>query len=345
VNSNTQFKILIAPGVAVIKTTAVEFLESLRCPVIIDIPGIDSSRTRVFTTLIHGNEPSGLIAVHQWLLELESARKRPHTNIRIIIPSVLAALNPPIFHARYLDGSKDLNRCFGSQQIDDQQYLLANQIEAAIREVNPETIIDIHNTSGSSPAFCVSVKAGVLEKNLAAFFCNQLIHTEIRLGAVMELDFDCPIVTIECGGCDDLVSVKRAHHGIKQMAEVDDLKIELENESVDVCRHPIRVQINPQFTLAYSDNELQNINLVLVADNERRNFGTTHKGTFLGWIKGTCRETLTALNPIGINVCEELFDVRQGKLYTAKDLNFFMATDRADIAVGDCLFYVTEVAL
>ena len=342
--SDKQLEYFRNPQTDFLKATPIEFLESLNGPVVIDISGIDSSRTRVFTTLIHGNEPSGIIAFHQWLLELSENQQRPFTNIRIIIPSIAAALNSPVFTTRFQVGCKDLNRCFDSKEEACEQTELANEIEAAIRQVKPESVIDMHNTSGSSPAFSVAVKAGDSEKNLAAFFCNQLIHSQIRLGALMELDFNCPIVTIECGGSEDTISVKRAYYGIKQLTELDDLKIELENETVDVFNQPIRVRLKQGLSLAYSDTELVEENLVLVIDNERRNFGVTHKRTFLGWSKASCLETLSALNHQGKNICDELFEVNQGKLFTRKDLNFFMATDRANIAVADCLFYVTEVA-
>ncbi len=344
-NSEKQLQYITNPDQSILKSTPTEFLESIGGPVVIDISGHDSSRTRLFSTLIHGNEPSGFIAFHQWLQQLAVSKQIPTTNIRIIIPSVAAALNPPLFTCRYLSGCKDLNRCFGSNRQQGEQYLLANEIETAIRAVNPEAIIDLHNTSGSSPAFSVAIASADAEKNLAAFFCNQLIHTEIRLGALMELDFGCPIVTIECGGADDLVSVKRAYHGIKQITELNDLKIELENETVDVFKQPIRVQINSSKNLAYADHKIKDVSLVLVSDNERRNFGVTHSGTFLGWLEGSCNEVIIAKNQAGENVSNQLFEVKNGKLYTAKNLNFFMATDRADIAKGDCLFYITEVAV
>jgi hypothetical protein len=343
VSSKQQLHYLNNPTPDILKASAIEFIESLKGPVVIDITGKDNSRTRVITTLIHGNEPSGLIAFHQWFEELTTTNSLPSTNIRIIIPSTVAALYPPLFSTRFMPGCKDLNRCFGQEDDSCEQIALANEIEVAIRAVRPEAVIDIHNTSGSSPAFSVAIRSGDSEKNLAAFFCNQLIHTQIKLGAVMELDFKCPIVTIECGGSEDAISIKRAYHGIKQFTELDDLKIELKNETVDVHKNPIRVMLNPGLSLAYADTDIADIDLVLVADNERRNFGVTHKGTFLGWIKGTCSGTLSALNQQQKNICEELFEIKQGKLFSRRDLNFFMATDRANIAIADCLFYVTSM--
>ena len=52
-----------------IKPTALEFLRQLDGLTVFDIKGKDSSRTRVLTTLIHGNEPSGFIASHLWFAQ------------------------------------------------------------------------------------------------------------------------------------------------------------------------------------------------------------------------------------------------------------------------------------
>ena len=47
-----------------IALTAIGFLQQLNGLSIFDIKGVDQSRSRVITTLIHGNKPSGFIASH-----------------------------------------------------------------------------------------------------------------------------------------------------------------------------------------------------------------------------------------------------------------------------------------
>ena len=64
----------------------------------------------------------------------------------------------------------------------------------------PASLIDIHNTSGKGPAFAVSISGDHIHIGLAALFTHQMIITDIRLGAIMELSSArMPIVTIECG--------------------------------------------------------------------------------------------------------------------------------------------------
>ncbi|MGL4566571.1 MAG: succinylglutamate desuccinylase, partial [Halioglobus sp.] len=85
-----------------------EFLRWLDGPTCFFLSGEDPGRTRALVTLLHGNEPSGAMALWRWL---RSAR-RPAVNVVCIVASVVAALAPPLFSHRMLPRARDLNRCF-----------------------------------------------------------------------------------------------------------------------------------------------------------------------------------------------------------------------------------------
>ena len=154
--------------------TVVGFLRSLIGLTVIDIEGNDSSRYRVITTLIHGNEPSGFIACHKWL----RGNNIPETNIRFILCNPEAAKAKPFFTNRYVEHSEDLNRFF-SQALSDRSPVAkrARQILSLVREVKPEAVIDLHNTSGKSPAFSVSVIEDKQHLKLIELFTTNLIFT------------------------------------------------------------------------------------------------------------------------------------------------------------------------
>jgi predicted deacylase len=175
-----------------------DFLRNLPGPVAIHLVGRDPSRCRVLVTLSHGNEPSGLEAVHQLLL----GGQQPAVNIVVILGGVAAAAAEPLFFHRMLPGKRDLNRCF-SPPYDDEQGQLAQSILAHIRELQPESVVDLHNTSGSSPAFAVTVGDSPGQRELVGLFVERMIVTDLRLGSLMEQDFGCPVVTIEAGGSQD----------------------------------------------------------------------------------------------------------------------------------------------
>ncbi|HFB64593.1 MAG TPA: hypothetical protein ENJ60_03545 [Aeromonadales bacterium] len=332
------FQILTNPSRDILQNSPLEFLRYLGQSTIIDISGKDSSRCRVITTLIHGNEPSGFMGLHVLLKQ----GLAPETNMRFILPSVDAALTQPYFSNRFLPGSKDLNRCFSDIDNRAAVYQRAQWIKQAIDEVEPECIVDIHNTSGSSPSFAVAIKADKTEKHLASYFCNEMIHTDIRLGALMEQDFGCPIVTIECGGAEDIASVKRAALGLKGICDDCDRQFTQAAEQVDVYRNPHRVELSKHVQLVYSNHNDVQADIILVMDIERRNFGITHKNTHIGWIRDGNLSNLCVVNDKNENIVSDFFRIENNKIFTSRDLKFFMATDKPQLAIQDCLFYIVE---
>ena len=145
-----RFRFLRNPLATEIGDNVGQFLEVLGGPACIFLDGDNTDSTRAFVTLLHGNEPSGVMALFRWL---KSAR-RPAVNIVCIVASVTAAMETPLFSNRMLPGTRDLNRCF-RPPFDDEQGQLAEEILEILHMHRPEAVIDMHNTSGSGPAFGV----------------------------------------------------------------------------------------------------------------------------------------------------------------------------------------------
>ena len=101
-------RVLKAPRSEEVPPGVEEFLRWLGGPAAIRVPGRDRSRARAVTTLLHGNEPSGVRAVHAWL----RSGALPAVDALLFVGAVPAALEPPGFALRSLPGAADLNRCF-----------------------------------------------------------------------------------------------------------------------------------------------------------------------------------------------------------------------------------------
>ncbi|WP_179957431.1 succinylglutamate desuccinylase/aspartoacylase domain-containing protein [Exilibacterium tricleocarpae] len=313
---------------------SVSWLRQLGRPSWIDIPGIDSSRRRVLTTLLHGNEPSGVLAIHRWLQGLDT----PAVNISLLIASVTTALQEPVFSRRMAAGQRDLNRCFKAP-FNDQQGHLAQQIMERIISLQPECVIDIHNTSGSGPSFAVATADGFAQRNLAGFFCRRLIVTDLRLGSLMEIDAGCPAVTIECGGARDEESQATALAGIENITTADVLFPAAPRHELEVLHHPVRVILKPAVTVTYSASPSEDSDVTLWPDIERCNYGITPVDRCLGWVGPGGLRQLAAPDTAGIDRVSHLLREDNGWLYPARNLRLFMATTNAKIARDDCLFY------
>ncbi|TWX57767.1 succinylglutamate desuccinylase/aspartoacylase domain-containing protein [Colwellia hornerae] len=331
------------PDSLVLKADYIQFLMTLTGPTVIDITGSDQGKCRVFTTLLHGNEPSGLIAMHRWLTANEQLPV-PTTNVRFIICSVEAANISPLFSRRYLDGGKDINRCFSGDKIADcgfcQRALL---IEQAIKEVNPEFLVDLHNCAGSGPAFAVTPMITPEVLSITSYFCQTLILSGLQLGALMERRFDCPMITVKCGGSNDEQSHHVAYQGLKQLTLNKQAKNFQQNRAVDIIYRPLRLELKPHTCLTYGDHDEGVTGVCIKSNIEQLNFGISRKDQMLGWLDDKGLDNFVLIDEHGNDVIRDHFSCRKNILTCAVDLRIFMATNNESIALNDCLFYVVKV--
>lgn len=307
-----------------------EFFQHLGGATVLHLRGCDNNRCRVLVTLLHGNEPSGLKGIHRFIRE----GRKPATGVKVIIASVVAAKTKPLFHYRMLEGQRDLNRCFAGP-INDLQGQLALAIMKQIRECQPEAIVDMHNTSGSGPAFSVSAKYSAEHLVLSSLFTKRTVFTDTRLGSIMEQDFDCPIITVEAGGSYDPQSDQNAYEGLCQFLQ-NDTVFELKQE-VEVLLKPRRLEVLKNKQLVYANDRDRHADITLRQDLEKFNFGSTPGGTRLGWLNASLHECfkLDSHNEL----LSEGFAVENGELVTRQPMKLFMVTTRKDIALSDCVFY------
>lgn len=310
-----------------------EFLSRLGGPSVIHIDGKDNSRCRVMVTLLHGNEPSGLKAIHSLIQQCIL----PLTSLKIIIASVVAARTEPVFSNRMLPGQRDLNRCF-SDSVFDLQGQLANAIAEQIHQCAPEAVIDLHNTSGSGPAFCVSIKDQPEHIALASHFTRRVIHTDIRLGSIMEQDFACPIVTVEAGGAQDQDADNNAFRGLRSFVTAQN--VFERKQDMEILRQPRRLEIHSDATICFAASPDARKHITISQDVEKLNFGVTRPSHVLGWVYGKGLEHFH-LDDRDQDV-STFFRLERGQLLTNCALKLFMVTTRADIAKSDCLFYFIE---
>ena len=318
--------------------TAYDFLKLLPGPMHLFLQGKDSTRSRVVTTLLHGNEPSGLHGVFHLLKTGVS----PQTDIHVLIPSVDAAKQAPGFIYRMLPHHKDLNRCFREHFEESDQGLLAREIAGIIDAAKPECVIDVHNTSGSSPSFGVTTYMDQQHDALVSLFTHRMIVTDIKLGALMELSTqERPIVTIECGGAQDEESHLLAADGLKRYMELESvLSLKHTDMSLEFFHNPMRLELKEGSDIAYGDHCLLQDGVTLLPDIENHNFGYVDADVRLGFVSGTLEDNLKINNPLGDENISDYFRLQGGVLYPSRRLKLFMVTGNPEIARKDCLFYL-----
>ena len=317
-----------------------QFLLSMTGPTVIDITGCNTGSYRVINTLLQGDEPSGLIALHRWLTTRDE-NILPQTNLRFVICSIEAASKSPLFTRRFIEGSRDINRCFGkSEQKRKGCNKRAQLIEKAIRDVNPEMVIDLHNAASPSPTFSISSVITTETLSLASFFCQTLILSDLHLGSLMELEFTCPFVTIECGGSSDEQAHEVAFAGISHVASCENIGYIHQEKNVEVIYRPLRLQTKNNVNLSYAEHDEGYSGVTLKSNIECFNFGGANQDEMIGWIDGNGIENLQLLDKENNNLVNEYFYTRENQLVCRQNLRIFKATTNKQVALNDCLFYV-----
>lgn len=317
--------------------SAVALLRNLGGPGAIHVRGEDQTRTRVIVTLLHGNEPSGVRAMHAWL----QRRHTPRVNCVWIVGAVDAALEPPGFAHRQLPGRPDLNRCFRDPFLGPEGKIAAWILELLERH-RPEAVLDLHNNTGHNPPYGIATRADGVHLGLCAWFARRLVHSHLDLGALVEVtNHGAPSVTIECGLAGDPDADRVALRGVDAFLASDSI-VPMPTREVEVFEDPTRVTLRSDATLAIAGTPSPTADLTLAAEIDRHNWRTVPPETTIGWTSSRNRWPVEARSGEGPDISRELFSLEDGTLRTRRPMIPIMITTDAGIAASDCLFYVVR---
>ncbi|TKB47449.1 hypothetical protein [Thalassotalea mangrovi] len=321
-----------------------------------------SGKPQIFTTLLHGNETSGVEALRRLL----DTQPTPYCDTYILVASVRVATTPPKFYHRMLPNEADLNRCFkisnlqtwaanyalaqSNASIDGQSggstklmlpELLAFKIFYFVNTLKPRWLLDLHNTSGASPAFAVTRHLTHNHTLLCQQFSPFIVRSQLNVGALFELEFDFPCVTIECGGTGDELANQTAYTGIHRLMHTPLSELRIDSEPAVILDQPIRLEVRKDkaVRLGYSNSKQPKDDITLMANIDAYNFADWHPGQLLGWASEEGFNSLTATDEHGQERIDELFHLQHGEIRCSTKLHLFMITNRTDIALSDCLLY------
>ena len=331
-----RVRVLNAPRGAAAGATPEAFLAALGGPALLRVAGRDRTRTRGLATLLHGNEPSGLRALHAWLRGAE----RPAVDLVCFVGAVEAALAPPGFAHRMLPGRPDLNRCF-TPSCAGPEGEVARAALGWLREAGCEALVDLHNNTGHNPAYGVATHADPAVAGLTALFGQRLIVSDLRLGTLTEAtSADFPSVTIECGRAADPAADGTALAGLRRYAALERLPAYAEATPLTILERPVRVCARPEVRLAFAEAPVPGADLTLTGDIDRHNFELLGPGVAVGWVAAGAGWPLEARGADGREVSRDWFALRDGLLETRRAAVPIMMTVDVVVAKSDCLFYL-----
>lgn len=332
---STRLDIRDAPDPATVADNPLTFLASLGGPTAWRIPGRDRRRVRIVTTLLHGNEPSGFLALHSWL----RSGAQPAVDALCVIANVGAASLHPVFTHRSIPGRRDLNRSFLGP-FDDAEGQLARSILDLVTASGAEALVDLHNNTGRNPAYAVGITPTPDALALTALFARDYVWSRLVLGALLEAVGTCPAVTIEVGKSGDDTADSVARHGVARFFEAEQL-FGHTAPNVRILEMPMRARVRRGHSLVMSQRPTGAADLTMPDDLDRHNFQTVPAGSRIGWTRdGTC--PLELFDEAGRDRTADYFEVRGHELIAHRPFMPIMITMDAQIAMSDCLFYIVH---
>ncbi len=326
-----------APEPADLGENVHEFLAWLGGPTLIRIPGRDSSRCRAVSTLLHGNEQSGTVAVHQLLRLAE----QPAVDMLYFIGSVDAAVEPPGFAHRMLPGRRDLNRCF-FPPFDGREGRIAEELLYQLRNANCEALVDVHNNSGKNPAYGIVTILDPEHIGLVSLFALRCIFSDLRLGSLTEAtEGNFTSVTIECGRAGDPDADGVAFAGLQRYASCESLAAETKGP-VAIYECPTRVCLTDGIMVQFSETPSHAHDLTLDPDLEQHNFEVLPAGTRLGWVADGAPWPFEVRASDGHDRSRDYFEIVDRELRVKQDVVPTMMTADAFLAAADCLCYLVQ---
>ena len=327
-----------APAPSTLADNPLTFLTSLGGPIAWRIPGRDRRRVRIATTLLHGNEPSGFLALHAWL----RSGIQPAVDAICVIANVEAAALHPVFTHRSVPGQRDLNRSFHGP-FDDPTGRLARALLELVEGSRAEALVDLHNNTGRNPAYAVGIRPTPESLKLTALFGRDFVWSRLVLGALLETVDSCPAVTIEVGKSGDDAADAVARDGVARFFGADRL-FSGALPPVRILEMPMRARVIPGRSLVMAQQPTGAADLTMPDDLDRHNFQTVPAGSRIGWTRdGVC--PLGLFDEAGRDRAADYFEVRGNELIAHRPFMPIMITADAQIAMSDCLFYIVhEVA-
>jgi len=317
-----------------LSTPAQGLHEVLAGPTLIHLPGRREPPLFI-STLLHGNEDSGLQAVQSLLRRYAGGAELPRA-VSLFIGNVAAARRG----LRRLEGQPDFNRVWRGG--DTAEHAMARQVVHAMRERGAFASVDVHNNTGLNPHYACINRLEPEFVHLATLFSRTVVYftspDTVQSRAFAEL---CPAVTLECGQPGQ-------SHGAEHSLEYLDACLRLsELPSHPVPPHDIdlfhtvatvKVKNGTRFGFGAGDFDIR-----FESDLDHLNFQELPKGARLGSLRpGIAGCLLDVRDERGREVCGEYFSAEDGEVRTLRPVMPSMLTLNENVIRQDCLCYLME---
>lgn len=287
----------------------------------------------VISTLLHGNEHSGFLALQRWLKPYAMGKKKLPRSVWIFLGNLKAAEK----NQRVLETQPDYNRIWRKHPSTEGAW--ASAILSKLKQEPLFAAVDIHNNSGKNPHYACVARWEHAPLHLAALFGRTVVHAEQPTESFTHAFSDfVPSVTLECG-------ISGEESGTDHVAEFLEAAVSLSHfpeqpvspKDVDSYQTVASIKVRPHLKLSFGELEQTNSDVSFRSDIENFNFSEIPKGFFLGRYRTKEAPCLVA-NSAGQETGLLIF--KDGEILTARNLTPAMLTSNVQAVQQDCLGYL-----
>jgi len=285
------------------------------------------------SVLLHGNEPTGLIAIQQ-LLRRYADQELPRS-FSIFVGNVFAAEQG----MRRLDGQPDYNRVWHVAG-NDAEHRMMEDVRSIMADRGLFASIDIHNNTGLNPHYACINRLDNQFLQLASLFGRTVVYF-IKPEGVQSMAFAelCPSVTLECGRPDQAHGVEHALEFVDaclNLAEIPDQPVAHNDISVFHTVAVVKVPEEVSFSFGLMDVQLQFIDAI-----DHFNFCEMVAGTCFGWQRDASAKLICS-DEHSNDVSERYFEYEDGEIRLASRVMPSMLTLDERVIRQDCFCYLME---
>lgn len=306
-----------------------EFHKIFSGPVLIYLQG-KIKKPLFISTLLHGNETTGVAAVKEILKE---SPQLPRSLI-LLFGNIKAARHG----MRHLDNQPDYNRIWQEGPLPENKMAL--EVYEKVTAANPIACVDIHNNTGRNPFYSCFNRIEGSHLLLANLFSQTIVFfREPTNTLTVKMSEAMPSTVIECGKSDHPESRSFALSGLRQLLKcdrLDDLKVDSELRHYYEVIGKMSIAENVDFSF---DEEPSDLNFDKNFDCN--NFRSLIKGDHFANFTKNGENGLTVINLEGQDCTSQFFDYTEsGELKVVNNFTPSMLTLQKKIIRQDCFGYL-----
>jgi succinylglutamate desuccinylase len=319
------------------ETNIADFHELLGGPSLICLEGENkTSRPLFISTLLHGNEYSGVMVLQKMFKNLLENNQRPKRPIILFIGNTLAAKE----NVRHLKTQEDFNRVWSGG--DCELALIASEVLKFVAQKNLYCSVDIHNNSGKNPFYSCINSTDSKVVGLARLFSEKIVYftdpCEVQSIAFSRI---CPSITIEAGVSGEVEGINILTEKLRRLIESDELP-DFDSSMETTVYHSIaRMKFSENSTIDFSQDLKSPNDFSLREDIDEFNFKEFKEGELLGLVKPTGRFFVECMQDG--KLFDHYFEVKDNKLLVKTSFIPAMLSKNITIIKDDCFGYIMEI--